>query len=87
MKLQKYHIVRGFPYNGDMPPEVENYISAFIGMAYDVQEVDREIERLESENAKLRALVKRGASFGFDRCSCGGGFESCFSCACKEALK
>lgn len=42
---------------------------------------------LQQECCKFRALVERGASFGLDRCCCAGGFESCFSCACKEALK
>lgn len=53
----------------------------------DTKPLREEIEKLCKENAKLRALVERGASFGLDRCCCAGGFESCFSCACKEALK
>lgn len=57
MKLQKFHVDNCRRYNGDMPPDVENWHIEVVGMAYDVQEVDREIALLETEDKRLREAL------------------------------
>lgn len=56
---------------------------------YAIREFGDEVLRLEAENAKLRALVKRASkSTSYDDCDClAVTGRLCFPCECKEALK